>query len=132
MYSPSLRLSAVSPLRSRDPFHTNASFSSSRSLMPADPALPAESADCWAATINKEGESQEQGQFPPKSQRSSGWGGQAVGRAFSLLHFFPHSWGLGMMLKLPLPPQLLAFLWHFTVYKMVLDAFAHVLPPTPL
>ena len=102
--------------------------------MPADPALPAESADCWAATINKEGESQEQGQFPPKSQRSSGRGrgGQAVGREFFLLHFSPHSWGRGMMLKLLLPPQLLAFLWHFTVHKMVLDAFAHVLHPTPL
>lgn len=100
--------------------------------MPADPALPAESADCWAATINKEGESQEQGQFPAMSQRSSGWGGgQTVGRAFILLHLSPHSWGLGMMLKLLLLPQLLAFLWHFPVYKMLLQAFAHVIHPAP-
>ena len=63
---------------------------------------------------------------------AGGGGGQAVGREFFLLHFSPHSWGRGMMLKLLLPPQLLAFLWHFTVHKMVLDAFAHVLHPTPL
>ena len=59
--------------------------------MPADPALPAESADCWAATINKEGESQEQGQFPPKSQRSSGRGrgGTGCGEGVLSASFLP-------------------------------------------